>query len=156
MASLGHNELRGIFLNESLYDLIQGSLKFVPGGSIENYPILIQVMTWCCQAETTRLSPGDNKIAWFLFQLPSHSVISHELHGISNHQKLNWFFNNLFRLTTKKKQSSVLMKSTTFDQPSQMTSPCNMALHTFIQMTSPCNMALHTFISMPLTCIFRR
>ena len=35
-----------IFLNENILILIQISLKFVPKGSINNIPALVQIMAW--------------------------------------------------------------------------------------------------------------
>ena len=39
--------LEYILANEKLYILIQISLKFVPNDSIDNKPVLVQVMAWC-------------------------------------------------------------------------------------------------------------
>ena len=39
--------LKCIFMNEKLYILIQISLKFAPGGPIDNTTALVQVMAWC-------------------------------------------------------------------------------------------------------------
>ena len=36
-----------IFFNENVWILINISLKFVPGGPINNIPTLVQVMAWC-------------------------------------------------------------------------------------------------------------
>ena len=35
-----------IFLNEKVLILIKISLKFVPGGQIDNIPALVQIMAW--------------------------------------------------------------------------------------------------------------
>ena len=35
------------FMNEKFCVLIQISLKFVPKGSINNIPVLVQIMAWC-------------------------------------------------------------------------------------------------------------
>ena len=58
--SIPHNSLRSgrngrhfaddifkcIFLNENVWILIKFSLKFVPRGSINNIPVLVQIMAW--------------------------------------------------------------------------------------------------------------
>ena len=52
---------------------------------------LVQVMAWCRQATTITWANVDSDL----------SLISHERHGVSNHQKLDCLFNSLFRITTK-------------------------------------------------------
>ena len=37
---------KGIFLNENILIAIKISLKFVPKGSINNIPALVQIMAW--------------------------------------------------------------------------------------------------------------
>ena len=45
-AILADNIFKCIFLIENVRILIQISLKFVPKGSIDNKPVLVQIMAW--------------------------------------------------------------------------------------------------------------
>ena len=46
---------KGIFFNENVWILIKISLKFVPKGSINNIPAMVQIMAWC--------RPGDKPLS---------------------------------------------------------------------------------------------
>ena len=48
--------LKCIFLNENTWILIEISLKFVPKGSINNIPALVQIMAWCRQVTSHYLN----------------------------------------------------------------------------------------------------
>ena len=50
-----NNIFKCIFMDEKFYILLRISLKFVPKGSIENKPALVQLMAWCW--------PGDNNLS---------------------------------------------------------------------------------------------
>ena len=45
-AILADDIFKRIFLNENVRISIQISLKFVPRGSIDNKPVLVQIMAW--------------------------------------------------------------------------------------------------------------
>ena len=47
-AILADDIFKRIFLNDNVRISIEISLKFVPKGSINNKPGLVQVMAWCC------------------------------------------------------------------------------------------------------------
>ena len=58
-----------IFLNESVWILIKISLKFVPQGSINNIPELIQIMAWH--------QPGDKPLSVpMMVRLPTHMCVT--------------------------------------------------------------------------------
>ena len=44
---LADDTFNSIFVNENVRILITFSLKFVPNGSINNIPALVQIMAWC-------------------------------------------------------------------------------------------------------------
>ena len=45
------DSFKRIFLNENVLISIKISLKFIPNGSINNIPALIQIMAWCRQGD---------------------------------------------------------------------------------------------------------
>ena len=58
-----------IFLNENVWIPIKISLKFVPKGSINNIPALVQIMAW--------RRPGDKPLSEpMMFSLPTHICIT--------------------------------------------------------------------------------
>ena len=58
-----------IFLNENIWILTKISLKFVPKGSINNIPALVQMMAW--------RRPGDKPLSWpMMVNLPMHICIT--------------------------------------------------------------------------------
>ena len=58
-----------IFLNENVWILINISLKFVPQGSINNIPALVQIMAW--------RRPGDKPLSRpIMFRLPTHIFVT--------------------------------------------------------------------------------
>ena len=70
-----------IFLNENVWISINISLKFVPRGSINNIPTLVQVMAWH--------RPGDKPLSGLIMvRLPTHICVARpqwvNVHSISN------------------------------------------------------------------------
>ena len=68
--------LKCIFLNENVYISIKFSLKFVPRGSINNIPAIVQIMAW--------RRPGDKPLSepivfslvyWRIYASPSLHVL---------------------------------------------------------------------------------
>ena len=58
-----------IFLNENIWISIKISLKFVPKGSINNIPALVQIMAW--------RRPGDKPLSeGMMVNLPTHICVS--------------------------------------------------------------------------------
>ena len=58
-----------IFLNENAWILIKISLKFVPKGSINNIPALVQIMAW--------RRPGDKPLSEpMLVRIPTHICVT--------------------------------------------------------------------------------
>ena len=58
-----------IFLNENVWISIKISLKFVPQGSINNIPTLVQIMAW--------RRPGDKPLSGpMMFRLPTHICVT--------------------------------------------------------------------------------
>ena len=58
-----------IFLNENIWIPIKISLKFVPKGSINNIPALVQIMAWC--------RPGDKPLSEpMMVNLPTHKCVT--------------------------------------------------------------------------------
>ena len=58
-----------IFLNENVRIPIKTSLKFVPKGSINNIPVLVQIMAWC--------RPGDQPLSEpMMVRLPTHICVT--------------------------------------------------------------------------------
>ena len=58
-----------IFLNKNAWILIKISLKFVPKGSINNIPALVQIMAWC--------RPGDKPLFEpMLVRMPTHICVT--------------------------------------------------------------------------------
>ena len=58
-----------IFLNENVWILIKISLKFVPNGSINNIPALVQIMVW--------RRPGDKPLSeTMMVRLPTHIYVT--------------------------------------------------------------------------------
>ena len=58
-----------IFLNENIWIWIMISLKFVPKGSINNIPELVQIMAWC--------RPGDMPLSEpMMDNLPTHICVT--------------------------------------------------------------------------------
>ena len=55
-------------VNENVWIFIKISLKFVPKGSINNIPALVQVMTWCRSDDKPLSEP-------MMIRLPTHSSI---------------------------------------------------------------------------------
>ena len=96
-----------IFLNESIWISIEISLKLVPKGPINNIPALVQIMAWrrsgnkpfsepmlvCLLTHICITRPQWVKLNASLDHI---TVISHESHGILDHQLLECLFNNLF------------------------------------------------------------
>ena len=57
-----------IFLNENVWISLKISLKFVPKGSINNIPALVQIMAWC--------RPGDKPLSEpTMVRLPTHICV---------------------------------------------------------------------------------
>ena len=48
-----------IFLNENMQITIKISLKFAPKGTINNVPILAQIMAWCGPGDKILSEPND-------------------------------------------------------------------------------------------------
>ena len=68
-----------IFFNENVWISIKISLKFVPKGSINNIPALVQIMAWC--------RPGDKPLSEpMMVSLPTHICVTRP-------QWVNWFAN---------------------------------------------------------------
>ena len=60
---------KSIFFNENVQILIKISLTFVPKGSINNIPSLVQIMAWC--------RPGDKPLSEaMMVNLPTHICIT--------------------------------------------------------------------------------
>ena len=57
-----------IFLNENVRISIKISLKFVPKGSINNIPALVQIMAW--------RRPGDKPLSEPMIRLPTHICVT--------------------------------------------------------------------------------
>ena len=58
-----------IFLNENILNPIKSSLKFVPKGSINNIPALVQIMAW--------RRPGDKPLSEpMMINLPTHICVA--------------------------------------------------------------------------------
>ena len=58
-----------IFLNENIWISIQISLKFVPGGPMNNIPALVQIMAW--------RRPGDKPLSEpMMVRLPTHICVT--------------------------------------------------------------------------------
>ena len=61
--------LKCIFLNENIWIPIKISLKFVPKGSINNIPALVQIMAW--------RRPGDKPLSEpMMVNLPTHICVT--------------------------------------------------------------------------------
>ena len=61
--------LKRIFLNENIWIPIKISLKFVPEGSINNIPVLVQIMAW--------RRPGDKPLSEpMMVNLPTHICVT--------------------------------------------------------------------------------
>ena len=104
-----------IFLNKNVWIPIDISLKFVPNGSINNNPVLFQLMAW--------RRPGDKPFSepmmvsslthicltrpqWVKGQQADMiTVMSHEGHGISNNQQLSFIQQIVLTLNTMPKLS---------------------------------------------------
>ena len=64
-----NDTLRYIFLNENVIILVKISLKFVPKGSINNIPALVQIMAW--------RRPGDKPLSEpMLVRKPTHICVT--------------------------------------------------------------------------------
>ena len=58
-----------IFVNENIFIPTKSSLKFVPNGSINNIPALVQIMAWC--------RPGDKPLSEpMMVDLPTHICVA--------------------------------------------------------------------------------
>ena len=60
---LADDIFKHIFLNENVRISIQISLKFVPKGSIDNNPALVQVMAWRWTGDMPLSEP---MLVWFI------------------------------------------------------------------------------------------
>ena len=61
--------LKRIFLNENMWISINISPKFVPEGSINNIPALVQIIAWC--------RPGDRPLSEaMMVRLPTHICVT--------------------------------------------------------------------------------
>ena len=58
-----------IFLSEKVWIPIKISLKFVPGGPINNIPALVQIMAWCRQGNKPLSQP-------MMVRLPTHICVT--------------------------------------------------------------------------------
>ena len=57
------------FLNENIRNSFKIALKFVPKGSTNNVPVLVQVMSWC--------RPGDKPLSEpMMARLPTHICVA--------------------------------------------------------------------------------
>ena len=73
---------RCIFLNENAWILIKISLKFVPKGSINNIPALVQIMDW--------RRPGDKPLSEsMLVRIPTHICVTRPQWVNDNHNGQN-------------------------------------------------------------------
>ena len=93
---LADNIFKRIFLNENIWIPIEISLKFVPKGSINNIPALIQIMAW--------RRPGDKPLSEpMMVNLRTHICITQpqwvNLIALSPHLRTlswNWWFRHTF------------------------------------------------------------
>ena len=71
-----------IFVNENIIIPIRISLKFVPKGSINNSPALVQIMAWC--------RPGDKPSSEpMMVNLPTHICVTRP-QWVNGRIKYNW------------------------------------------------------------------
>ena len=63
--------LKWIFLNENIWILIKISLKFVPGGPINNIPALVQIMAWRRPGDKPLSEPITNQLYLIMAQIPA-------------------------------------------------------------------------------------
>ena len=64
------NIFKCIFLNENVWILIYISLRFVPKGPINNIPVLVWIMVWCCPGNKPLSEPT-------MVSLRTHICITH-------------------------------------------------------------------------------
>ena len=78
-----------IFLNENAWILIKISLKFVPKGSINNIPALVQIMAW--------RRPGDKPLSEpMMVRIPTHICVTRPQWVKLWNCSLSWTFNSLW------------------------------------------------------------
>ena len=110
-----------IFLHENVSISIKISLKFVPGGSINNIPALVQIMAWH--------RPGDKPLSEpMMVSSPTHTCVTQPQWAncwdtyICNTNKI--FFRNLITVDVAASMAAVnygllKMSSQTMDHPRQ-------------------------------------
>ena len=66
-----------IFLNENIRTSIKISLKFVPKGSTNNIPVLVQIMAWCQSGNKPLSEP-------MMARLPTHICVTRPLKKLTH------------------------------------------------------------------------